>query len=89
MDELINVLVESGIQKLDLKLQEDEEFINLHKETEKAIKKFEELELERSIRLIVDRMVSAYNTESAYYGEMAYKQGILDCVKLLKDLNIL
>lgn len=89
MDDLLNVLVESGIKKLDLVLQEDEAFINLQKETEEAIKNYDALDLDRNTRLIIDRMVSAYNSEGAYYGEKAYRLGILDCVELLKELNIL
>lgn len=89
MDDLLNVLVESGIKKLDLVLQEDEEFINLQNETEEATKNYDALDLDRNAKLIIDRMVSAYNSEGAYYGEVAYRLGILDCVELLKELNIL
>ena len=88
MDNLLDVLVQYGIMRLDAKLQEDEEFIDLQNETEEAIRKFNELELDEETKLVVDRMVTAYNTEGAYYGEMAYNLGILDCVKLLKELKI-
>lgn len=89
MDDLLNVLVESGIKRMDLVLQEDEAFINLQKETEEVIKNYDALDLDRKAKLIIDRMISAYNSEGAYYGEVAYRLGILDCVELLKELNIL
>lgn len=35
---------------------------------------------------VVDSALSACNEKSAYYGEMAYKQGFKDAIKLYTEL---
>lgn len=90
MESLLDVLVDKGVnERMDHKLFEDEEYLDLHKELEEAIGRFDELELDDTQQLVVDRMVSAYTAEGAFYGEKAYRQGIFDCVELLKEIHIL
>ena len=39
--------------------------------------------------IYLDELLSCYNTASSYYASKCYNQGYYDCVKLLKELNIL
>lgn len=75
--------------RLDNILNKDKGFLEVQEKTSRAIKSFEELELTEQQQLIVDRMVSAHNEAGAYYGRMAYKQGVFDCVELLKEMGVL
>lgn len=75
--------------RLDNILNKDKGFLEVQEKASRAIKLFEELELTEQQQLIVDRMVSAHNESGAYYGRIAYKQGVYDCVELLKEMGIL
>lgn len=75
--------------RLDNILNKDKGFLEVQEKASRAIKLFEELELTEQQQLIVDRMVSAHNEAGAYYGRMAYKQGVFDCVELLKEMGVL
>ena len=90
MKSLFNELVIMATnERLDNILNKDKGFLEVQEKVARAIKLFEELELPEEQKLIVDRMVSAHNESGAYYGRMAYKQGIYDCVELLKEMGIL
>lgn len=75
--------------RLDNILNKDKGFLEVQEKASRAIKLYEELELTEQQQLIVDRMVSAHNEAGAYYGRMAYKQGVFDCVELLKEMGVL
>lgn len=90
MESLFNELVGMATnERLDNILNKDKGFLEVQEKAARAIKLFEELELTEEQQLIVDRMVSAHNESGAYYGRMAYKQGVYDCVELLKEMGIL
>lgn len=90
MESLLNELVEMFTnERLDSILLKDDEFLKLEDEMKDTIVKFDELNLDDKQKLVVDRMVSAYNASSAYYIKMSYKQAIYDCVQLLKEMKIL
>ena len=90
MESLFDELVMMATnERLDNILNKDKGFLEVQEKAARAIKLFEELELTEEQQLIVDRMVSAHNESGAYYGRMAYKQGVYDCVELLKEMGIL
>lgn len=90
MESLFNELVGMATnERLDNILNKDKGFLEVQEKAARAIKLFEELELPEEQKLIVDRMVSAHNESGAYYGRMAYKQGVYDCVEILKEMGIL
>lgn len=90
MESLLNELVEMFTnERLDSILLKDDEFLKLEDEMKDTIVKFDELNLDDKQKLVVDRMVSAYNASSACCCTLSYRQGILDCVQLLKEMKIL
>lgn len=90
MESLLDILIDKVTsERLYHKLYKDEEYLELHKELDKTIERFDSLELNLEQNLIVDKMISAYNAENAFYSEKAYQQGIYDCVQFLKEINVL
>lgn len=90
MESLLDILIDRVIsERIYHKLCKDEEYLELRKELDKSVKLFDSLQLDSEQNLVVDKMISAYNAESAFYCEQNYKQGIYDCVQLLKEINVL
>lgn len=73
--------VESALEEV---LQKDERYQKISKETRRKIEEIDKLGLGREGWLIVDRALSATNERCAEYGRVAYRQGFLDALSLLK-----
>lgn len=65
-------------------LQKDECYQKISKETRRKIEEIDKLGLGKEEWLIIDRALSATNERCAEYGRVAYRQGFLDAIKLLK-----
>lgn len=65
-------------------LEKDEKYRQVNEITKQKIKEIDKLELSQSEWKIIDRALSATNERSAEYGRVAYRQGFLDAVSLLK-----
>ena len=66
-------------------LEKDEKYRKVNEMTKQKIKEIDKLELSQSEWKIIDRALSATNERSAEYGRVAYRQGFLDAVYLLKN----
>lgn len=90
MESLLDELVEMFTnERLDSILLKDDEFLKLEDKIKETIVSFDELNLDNEQKLVVDRMVSAYNASSACCSMLSYRQGIFDCIQLLKEMKIL
>ncbi len=65
-------------------LGKDEKYRQVNEMTKQRIKEIDKIELSQGEWEIIDRALSATNERSAEYGRVAYKQGFLDAVSLLK-----
>ncbi|HJA65385.1 MAG TPA: hypothetical protein H9955_03660 [Candidatus Mediterraneibacter cottocaccae] len=65
-------------------LEKDEKYRQVNEMTKQKIKEIDKIELSQSEWKIIDRALSATNERSAEYGRVAYRQGFLDAVSLLK-----
>lgn len=65
-------------------LEKDEKYRQVNEMTKEKIKEIDKIELSQSERKIIDRAFTATNERSAEYGRVAYSQGFLDAVSLLK-----
>ncbi len=65
-------------------LQKDECYQKISKETRRKTEEIDKLGLGKEEWLIIDRALSATNERCAEYGRVAYRQGFLDAIKLLK-----
>lgn len=45
--------------------------------------------LPKELRLLIDRLISSYNENSALYGRMTYHQGMRDCASLLVEVGLI
>lgn len=73
--------VETILQEI---LSKDEKYRKVDEETKQKIKEIEQIELSNEEWEIIRRALSAANARSAEYGRVAYRQGFLDAVSLLK-----
>ena len=73
--------VETIIQET---LRKDEKYRKVDDETKQKIKEIDQIELDKKEWEIIDRAMSATKARSSEYGRIAYRQGFLDAVCLLK-----
>ena len=81
LEELYKERVEHALKDV---LEKDEKYRQVNEITKQKIKEIDKLELSQSEWKIIDRALSATNERSAEYGRVAYRQGFLDAVSLLK-----
>ena len=65
-------------------LEKDEKYCRVNEETNQKIKDIDQIELTKEEWEIIDTALSAVNARSAEYGRVAYQQGFLDAVSLLR-----
>lgn len=86
----VNAILLEGMYKervesvLEDVLQKDECYQKISKEIRRKIEEIDKLGLGKEEWLIIDRALSATNERCAEYGRVAYRQGFLDAIKLLK-----
>ncbi len=75
-------------ERLDEILQYMEEYIVRQNEIDEATAEYNSLDLLPEEKKVVDKLVSAYNADGAFYATMAYQQGMKDCAVLLKEIGV-
>ena len=65
-------------------LEKDEKYCRVNEETNQKIKDIDQIELTKEEWEIIDTALSAVNARSVEYGRVAYQQGFLDAVSLLR-----
>lgn len=73
--------VEGALQEV---LSKDKRYQKINEKTRKKIKKIDKIGLNKEGWEIIDQALSATNERSAEYGRVAYRQGFLDAVSLLR-----
>ena len=87
---IFEILTDNALnERLDGILLKDDEYQQIQDEIENAVSKFDELDLSKEQRLIVDRLVSSHTESGCCYGRIAYKCGIRDCVSLLLNMGLI
>lgn len=76
-------------ERINQILLEDKRYQGIQRQIDNQIKLFEELNLDKEQRLIVDRLVSLHTESGALYGRVTYQQGCRDCVTLLQAMNLI
>lgn len=85
---ILDIFAEERLyNKLENVLQTDEKYQLIEKELEETIDKLEKSGLSREQNKIVDKALSVTNSSGAVYGEVAYKQGRYDGIKLMLEIN--
>lgn len=90
MEDIYDVLIGNLMnERMDRIVVRNEKFRIADNKYKEALKKCDELPLSKPDALVVDRTISAFAEQSAVYAELAYKQGIKDSVKLLKEMGVI
>lgn len=74
-------------EALEKELKEDGEYQDGLKEQENALREVKEMMLDEDQEETVDRAVSATNNCGTLYGIAAYRQGVRDGIRLIRELE--
>ena len=84
---ILDLLADARLEQLDEEINSDEEYQSVRKEQLELQEQLETLELSDEQRSIVHDLLTKTNQCSAIYGKNAYKQGIMDGAKFMKELK--
>ncbi len=76
-------------ERFDQIVSEEKEYIKRDQTVEELVEQVRRCRLTREQRLAVDRLLAANNMCNYRYSELAYMQGIKDCVSLLKEMDLI
>ncbi len=88
-DCMLNMIIRNSDQRLDAILFAEEEYRKAERKISRRFCWLERMKLTRRQNRAVDRLLTAYNEESACSLKILYKQGFKDCICLLKELGVL
>lgn len=84
---ILNTLADQRLQILEEVINADEEYQIARREVLELQKKLETMGLTDEQNEIVQKLLSKTNASGALYGEIAYKLGFKDGVKLMCELK--
>ncbi len=67
-------------------VKQDSVYQMLTTEARRQEKEIENLKLSREQWIVIDNILSAYNSRVARYGKLAYNQGFYDALNLMKEM---
>ena len=70
-------------------LMENKQYQEVQSRIDDQIELFNQLNLNKEQRTVVDRLVSLHTESGALYGRLTYQQGCRDCVTLLKAVGVI
>ena len=87
---LLETLVENLTnERLDKIAFKDKEFRSIDKKLNEALEQYDNLSLSEESDKVVSHVFDAYAGQNAVYVAIAYKQGIMDSVQLLKEMGVI
>lgn len=85
---LLDILVNTRtVKALDEAVSESDDYRNALKKQDKAFDRLEQAGLSGEQKSIVDRAISAANECGAVYGAVAYRLGLYDGIRFIKELK--
>ena len=81
------IAAQRTMDDLDALLQKDKDYQDALAEEKDASEQMEDMEFTEEQKKVVDRIITAYNHCGAVYGAVAYRFGMQDSVRLLKELG--
>lgn len=81
------IAVHRTMAALDEILQKDKVYQEALAEEQEASDQMEDMDFTKDQKKVVDRVITAYNQCGAAYGAAAYRFGMEDSVRLLKELG--
>ena len=90
MKDIYDVLIENLTnERMDSIVVMDKEFRQLDKNLTDAIKRYNRLSLSKKDAKVVAHILDAYGLQSSRYAALAYGQGVIDAVQLLKKIGVI
>ncbi len=87
---IFEILTDNALnERFDNIILQDEQYQKIQNEIRDSTSKFDELNLPKEQRLIVDRLISSHTESGCYYGRIAYQRGIRDCALLLREMELI
>lgn len=87
---LIGILTENFTnERLDEIAFKDKDFRLSDRKLNKSLKQYDKLSLPKEDDKVMERVFDAYGEQSARYAAIAYRQGMKDSVKLLKEIGVI
>ncbi len=87
---VFEVITEYGINEaVNDTLFQNEEYKQIQAEIDRLTDEFDRMNLSEEQRLLIDKLISAYNENGALYGRMTYQQGMRDCAYLLVEMGLI
>lgn len=87
---IFDVITEYAVNEgLSSVLQHDEEYKQIIQKLDSLTEELNALGLSDAQRLTMDRLISAYNENGAYYGRLTYQRGFKDCAALLVEIGVI
>ncbi|MCM1387108.1 MAG: hypothetical protein NC231_07260 [Bacillus sp. (in: Bacteria)] len=74
---------------MDDAVLQNKEYISIQDKIQKQTELLNQLNLSERQYKMVFRLINSHIESGAFYGAMTYKQGFLDCVELLREVNLL
>lgn len=86
--ELLEIIVEERIHgELENILKNNDQYVAAQTDYDNACEKLEELNLDKNLGKVIDRVLSTANNCGAVYGAIAYRQGLYDGIELVAELK--
>lgn len=85
-DVITRYAINEGLSQV---LQHDEEYKQIMQKIDGLTEELNALGLSEEQRSLMDRLISAYNENGAYYGRLTYQQGFRDCAALLVEIGLI
>lgn len=70
-------------------IQQDDEYKQIQEKIDALTSEFDGIGLSEEQWSLMDRLISAYNENGAYYGRLTYQQGFRDCAALLVEIGMI
>ena len=86
IETLVGNLTNERLDKIAFK---DKEFRSVDKRLNEALSQYDELSLPEESNKVVGHVFDTYGEQNARYVAIAYRQGIMDTVQLLKKMGVI
>ena len=86
-DRILDLIIQNSDRHLDALLYDNAEYRRIEREISRGLRRLEQEKLTKRQSRAVDRLLSAYNAESACCCRLVYEQGFKDCISLLKEIG--
>lgn len=87
---IFDVITEYAVNEaMNITLLQDDEYKQIQAKINSLTDEFDRFDLPKELRVLIDRLISAYNENGALYGRMTYQQGMRDCALLLLEIDLI